>query len=201
MEFCITDLRAKLMSGLLKRELIGYLDLAKILEPGFIAVIGAEKYDHMVYAQFNGVMQDYKSIYSYLPMTPEKAIEKTVKLIQKPPVYHKELAPVLVSAEKKGFVLSISALMDGISTGLGRHLADAWHVGITEGEISTVVNGYFNANKPPGRHREFTELPNKIYQAWLDTWGKELYDEDEEEEKTEYVPVNTDDLYEELSRL
>jgi len=204
-EFCITDMRAKLMSGQLEKELWGdvrdnYLMTMQRLRAENIAVIGAQVYDPKVYQMLNSKMQKCKGIYVYLPTTPLKAMEKAIKLIYDPSPVNK-LYPVLKKSKLgKTFALSISALLVGISEGLGVALAEIWHRDIGEAEISFAVDDYLNQDKPVKKRKHYGELANKIYQQYIKTWGKEP-EELEETPTVELEGIPFGDIMEELNNI
>jgi len=177
-EFCITDMQPKVFKGQLEKELWGdvrdnYLMTMQRLGAENIAVIGAQPYDAKTYQTLNSKMQQCKGIYVYLPTTPLKAMEKAISLIYAPSPVN-TLYPVLKKNKLgKTFALSISALLVGISEGLGVALAEVWHRDIGEAEISFVVDDYLNKDKPIKKRKHYGELANKIYQQYLRTWGKE----------------------------
>jgi len=171
-ELCITDMRAKLMNGQLKRELWGdptenYITMAQKYGAENIAVIGAEIYKPKVYQMLNSMMQKSKGIYVYLPTTPEKAVEKMFYIINHEPDSILELNPVLKKGEL-GFGLSISSLVHGCTAELGVELAMQWYDEITESEILKIVNNYMNRNKEITR--EYPALTHKIYNMAHKTW-------------------------------
>jgi len=176
-EFCITDMRAKLMNGQLRRELWGdpngnYVTLAEKMNVRNIAVIGAEVYEPKVYQMLNSLMQEAKGIYCFLPTTPESAIEKFFELIRNPPPSTKDLTPNVRSGEL-GFGLSIATLIKGVTPSLGTELAEIWYDEISELEITEKVNEVMNRGKEPDKHRNFAGLSNKIYNMVHDTYLRE----------------------------
>lgn len=167
------------MSGQLERELWGdptenYLSMAKALKTELIAVIGAEKYDHLTYTILNAKMQKCKPIFVYLPMSTKACAKKALSFITNPPTPVMNLPPVLGKTLKKTFSLSISTLANGVSTGLAEELAEIWHIDITEPEISKTVNEYYNSSRKHGSPVDYSALPSKIYTRWCETWGRIL---------------------------
>jgi len=204
-EFCLTDMRAKLMSNQLINELWGdpnnnYILMKQLLNAEHIAVIGAETYSPMTYQILNSTMQECKSIYVYLPTTIENAIKKAIRLIVGKPPTEETYYPVLkTDVLNKQFALSISALMNGVSPGLGLELAKIWHKDITELEISKVVDNFINRNKIPTKRKHYGKLANKIYNRFQETWGNDI-------EGVEFIEepikdVNFDELEKEIDDL
>jgi len=168
-EYKLEDLAPSLKNNLLRKELMStYTMFASANDCDKIYLICGGTYESYIYAWLNSIMNSqFPYVRYYTPMTAQKAIEKTFELIRKPPTISGREIPILVRTKSKGYSLSLSALMDGISNDLGFYLVEKGiSVNSTELEINKWVNEFYEDNSA-----DFGELPFKIYQTLQNTYG------------------------------
>lgn len=159
------DLDNSLKNKRLQSELTEYTADANMFACERIYLICGGVYTYKIYSWLNSVMNnEFPWIRFYEPQSSEKLVEKVFELLKKPPIIKSTLIPILIKTVNKSFALSIASLIKGVSEALAVELAKNWHLQITEKEILTIINNYYNDG------RNYSQLAYNIYETVTKTW-------------------------------
>jgi len=131
-------------------------------------------YDFEIYARLIGLMSEkWNWVRVHMPYRTDTGIQKVFEIIKKPENVEERHIPTLISNELKGFVLSIQALVPGVSVGLAAYLSQRLHLSDDLEDIEKYIKDYYEDDK------KHTALAEKIYKARENTWFRDYGCEEE----------------------
>jgi len=120
-------------------------------------------------AILNSLMNtDFPDIRYSTVFTNESAITKAIDVIRKPAKTEFEYVPIVIrDGTIKGFILSMTSLVLGLSPGAAAAVCAIWHMEIDADEVHDALQEYYADGKY--RRALATKIVSTAYSTWLNT--------------------------------